>query len=87
MTAMEGVPIRFIGKAPEAIPSYMDVGVAALKRALLRSNINVYDQTTVDLLSCLQNVHDVFGKWEWRDRFASIARQFSLSAERLKSAA
>jgi hypothetical protein len=87
LTAMEGVPIRLIIKAPEQIPAYMDVGVAALKRALLRSRINVYDPTTVELLSCLQNVHDVFGKWEWRDRFASIARQFGLSADRLKSAA
>jgi hypothetical protein len=87
MTAMEGVPIRLINRAPEQIPAYMDVGVAALKRALLRSRINVYDPTTVELLSCLQNVHDVFGKWEWRDRFGSIARQFGLSADRLKSAA
>jgi hypothetical protein len=87
MTAMEGVPIRYIDKGPECVPSYMDVGVTALKRALLRSNINVYDPTTVELLSCLQNVHDVFGKWEWRERFASIARQFSLSADRLRSAA
>jgi hypothetical protein len=87
LTAMEGVPIRFIIKAPEQVPAYMDVGVAALKRALLRSRINVYDQTTVELLSCLQNVHDVFGKWEWRDRFTSIARQFGLSVDRLKSAA
>jgi len=87
MTAMEGVPIRYVSKGPETVPAYMDVGVAALKRALLRSNINVYDPTTVELLSCLQNVHDVFGKWEWRERFASIARQFNLSADRLKSAA
>ena len=65
----------------------MDVGVAALKKALLRSRINVYDPTTVDLLSCLQNVHDVFGTWEWRERLNSIARQFGLSADRLKSAA
>jgi hypothetical protein len=87
MTAMEGVPIRYVGKARDAVPAYMDVGIQALRRALLRSNINVYDQTTVDLLSCLQNVHDVFGKWEWRERFSSIARQFKLSSERLKAAA
>jgi len=87
MTAMEGVPIRLIGKAPEQIPAYMDVGVAALKRALLRSRINVYDPTTVELLSCLQNVHDVFGIWEWRERLQSIARQFSLSSELVRSAA
>jgi hypothetical protein len=42
----------------------MDVGVAAPRRALLRSPINVYDPTTVELLSCLQNVHDGFGHWE-----------------------
>jgi hypothetical protein len=87
MTAMEGVPVRYIGKAPDAVPPYMDVGIAALKRALLRSRINVFDPTTVELLSCLQNVHDVFGKWEWRERLASIACQFGLSAELLKSAA
>jgi hypothetical protein len=87
MTAMEGIPVRFIGKTPAEIPAYMDVGVSALKKALLRSRINVYDPATVDLLSCLQNVHDVFGTWEWLERLGSIARQFGLSADRLKSAA
>jgi len=37
MTAMEGVPIRFVSKGPETVPAYMDIGVTALKRALLRS--------------------------------------------------
>lgn len=87
MTAMEGIPVRYIAKPPGEVPRYMDVGVAALKKALLRARINVYDAATVDLLSCLQNVHDVFGTWEWRERLDSIARQFGLSAERLKSAA
>jgi hypothetical protein len=87
ITAMEGIPVRYIGKAPVEVPAYMDVGVSALKKALLRARINVYDPATVDLLSCLQNVHDVFGTWEWRERLGSIARQFGLSAERLKSAA
>ncbi|ACC72156.1 hypothetical protein PPMP20_24910 [Paraburkholderia phymatum] len=87
MTAMEGIPVRFIGKAPAEMPTYMDVGAAALKRALLRSNLNIYDQATVDLLSCLQNVHDVFGTWEWRDRLRSIALQFALSNERLRTVA
>jgi hypothetical protein len=87
MTAMEGVPIRYIAKPPESMPAYMDIGVAALKRALLRSRINVSDPVTVELLSCLQNVHDVFGTWEWGERLASIARQFALSAELLKAAA
>jgi hypothetical protein len=87
MTAMEGVPVRYIAKPPENVPAYMDIGIAALKRALLRSRINVSDPVTVELLSCLQNVHDVFGTWEWRERLASIARQFALSAELLKAAA
>ena len=87
MTAMEGIPVRFIGKTPAEMPAYMDVGVSALKKALLRSRINVYDPATVNLLSCLQNVHDVFGTWEWLERLNSIARQFGLSADRLKSAA
>lgn len=87
MTAMEGIPVRYIGKTSVEVPAYMDVGVSVLKKALLRARINVYDQATVDLLSCLQNVHDVFGTWEWRERLGSISRQFGLSAERLKSAA
>jgi hypothetical protein len=87
MTAIEGVPVRYIGEQQDRIPEYMDVGVAALKRALLRSHINIYDPTTVELLSCLQNVHDAFVKWEWRDRFFSISRQFGLSADRLRSVA
>ncbi|SEJ39741.1 hypothetical protein [Paraburkholderia diazotrophica] len=88
MTAMEGVPVRYIGEqSPDARPAYMDVGVAALRKALLRAHINVYDPTTIELLSCLQNVHDVFGKWEWHERLQSIARQFGLSVDLLKMAA
>ena len=87
MTAMEGVPVRYIARPPEEVPAYMDVGVEALKRALLRSRIDVSNPTTVELLSCLQNVHDVFGTWEWGDRLASIARQFGLSDELQKAAA
>jgi hypothetical protein len=86
-TAMEGVPVRYVAKDPLNVPAYMDVGIAALKKALLRARINIYDATTVELLSCLQNVHDAFGTWEWQERLSSIARQFSLSAERVKSAA
>lgn len=86
-TSMEGIPVRYIGADPRAVPHYMDSGVAALKRALLRSKINVYNEETVALLSCLQNVHDVFGKWEWRDRLASIARQVGLNGDMLSIAA
>ncbi|WP_429281029.1 hypothetical protein [Paraburkholderia sp. GAS41] len=87
MTAMEGIPVRFIGKTPVEVPAYMDVGIAALQKALLRARINIYDPTTVDLLSCLQNVHDVFGPWEWHERLMSIARQFGVSAALVKNAA
>ena len=87
MSAMEGIPVRYIGKPPVDVPAYMDVGVLALKKALLRARINIYDPLTVELLSCLQNVHDVFARWEWDERLGSIARQFGLSAECIKHAA
>ncbi|MGH8777759.1 hypothetical protein [Paraburkholderia sp.] len=87
MTAMEGIPVRLIGKSAADVPAYMDVGILALKKALLRAHINVFDPATVELLSCLQNVHDVFGTWEWRERLTSIAQQFGLCAGRLKNAA
>jgi hypothetical protein len=57
------------------------------ERPLLRAHVNVYDPNTVNLLSCLQNVHDVFGVWEWRERLLSIAAQFRLSPQRLLDAA
>ena len=88
MTAIEGVPVRYISNPSlDTIPAYMDVGIAALRRALLRSRINVYDSSAIELLSCLQNVHDVFGKWEWCERLSSIARQFGLSDELVRAAA
>ena len=83
VTAMEGVPVRYIGRRADEVPAYMDVGIAALQRALLKAGVNVFDPTTISLLSCLQNVHDVFGTWEWPERLTSIARQFGLSAERV----
>jgi hypothetical protein len=84
---MEGVPIRCLNQPINEVPAYMHVGVAALRKALLRSKINVYDPQAVGLLSCLQNVHDVFGVWEWADRLQSIAREFGLDAERAMNAA
>jgi hypothetical protein len=87
MSAMEGIPVRYIGRETSEVPLYMDVGVAALKKALLRAHINIYDPATINLLSCLQNVHDVFGVWEWRERLRSIAVQFGLSSEQVKDAA
>jgi len=70
--------VKIIGEAAD------QAGVAALKKALLKARVNIYDPTTVNLLSCLQNVHDAFGVWEWRERLLSIARQFGLSATRLE---
>jgi hypothetical protein len=87
MTALEGIPVRYLNKPAKEVPPYMDGGVAQLRKALLHSKINVYDPLTVELLSCLQNVHDVFGVWEWRDRLLSIARQFGLNTGIAKSAA
>ena len=65
----------------------MDVGVTALKQALLRSQINVYNPSTIELLSDLQNVHDVLDKREWRNGLASVARGFGLCADLLEHAA
>jgi hypothetical protein len=87
LAGMEGVPIRCLNEPINEVPAYMHVGVAALRKALLRSKINVYDPQTVSLLSYLQNVHDVFGVWEWADRLQSIARQFGLNAERVRNSA
>lgn len=87
MSAMEGIPVRYVGREAGDVPLYMDVGVAALKKALLRAHLNIYDPATIKLLSCLQNVHDVFGVWEWRERLCAIAAQFGLSPARLKDAA
>lgn len=87
VSAMEGIPVRYIGKPASEVPLYMDVGVAALKKALLRARVNIYDPATVDLLGCLQNVHDVFGAWEWHGRLTAIAAQFGLSAEGVRHAA
>ena len=80
-TAMEGVPVRFIGKLANEIPAGMDAGVVALRKALRRARIDVDDPRTVRLLSCLQNVHDAFGVWEWNDRLHSIAREFDIATQ------
>jgi hypothetical protein len=80
-TAMEGVPIRFIGKLANEFPAWMDAGVVALRKALRRARIDVDDSRTVQLLSCLQNVHDAFGVWEWNDRLHSIAREFDIAPQ------
>jgi hypothetical protein len=86
LTAIEGVPVRCVIERPDRAPVYIDVGVAALRRVLLRSRINIYDLTTVELLSCLRNVHDVFGHGRW-DRLFSIGGQFGLPTDQLSSAA
>ncbi|QUP52535.1 hypothetical protein GO998_01570 [Ralstonia syzygii] len=78
-TSMESVPVRYILKPANEIPRYMDAGVMALRRALKKARIDVDDRDTVELLSKLQNAHDVFGTWEWKERLHSIARQFGLS--------
>jgi hypothetical protein len=85
--AIDGVPVRFIGKPAVEVPRYMNMGVAALKRALLRARINVYDPAAIALLSCLQNVHDAFCVRDWREHLQSIAREFDLKSDLLRSVA
>jgi hypothetical protein len=80
-TRMEGVPIRYIGRENKiGIPSYMDPGIAALERALRNANVNIDEDGMPDFLSKLQNVHDIFGTWEWKERFNSIAKEYGLDA-------
>lgn len=87
VTGLEGIPVFFIGASAIAVPPYMNLGIVALKRALLRSHVNVYNPATIELLGDLQNVHDVLDKRQWRDGLASIARQFGLCADLLEHAA
>jgi hypothetical protein len=54
-SAMEGMPVRRLMSAAIGRPSYIDVGIAALRRALVRAESNVYDERTIALLICLQN--------------------------------
>lgn len=84
-TAMGGVPVRYLSNTTHSHPSYMDAGIKALQKALLRARIDVHDECTVALLSCLQNVHDAFGTWEWTERLFSIARDFNLSTNNIRA--
>lgn len=81
------MPVRYLSSSAVSRPSYMDAGVAALRKALLRAKINIYDERIVALLNRLQNVHDIFGAWEWHDRLLSIAREYGLNADRMRLAA
>ena len=86
MTAMEGIPVRYIGRPSTSARLYGRRHLGAQEGALSRAPQRLRPGHS-HLLGCLQNVHDVFGTWEWHERLRSIARQFGLSAERLKSAA
>jgi hypothetical protein len=80
-TCMEGVPVRYLSAKATMIPMYMDQGVAAIRAALFEANVNIHDERTVNLLSALQNVNDIFGTWEWKARFTSIAQEFALNVD------
>jgi hypothetical protein len=78
---MEGVPIRYVGRKDKiGIPAYMDPGIAALESALRKAKVNIDEEGMPDFLSKLQNVHDIFGTWEWKERFISIAKEYGLDA-------
>lgn len=83
---IEGIPVFYLGECASAVPSYLNQGVVALKRALLRARVNVYDPMTVELLASLQNLHDLFAKMEWPHRLMTIAREFGLKFELLQPA-
>jgi len=87
VTAMEGLPVRHLAADPRHMNESQRVGIEALRAGLLRAGVNANEKSTVDLLSCLQNVHDVFGIWEWKERLTSIARQFGLNTDVLSAEA
>jgi hypothetical protein len=76
-----GCPIGSFIAPRDYTTAMMDAGVVALRKALRRARIDVDDSRTVRLLSCLQNVHDAFGVWEWNDRLHSIAREFDIAPQ------
>lgn len=47
--------MRYLPGSGTGWPWYINTGVAALCKALLRARINVHDERTLGLLSCLQN--------------------------------
>lgn len=77
-SSMEGVPVGLLMKPVEEVPLYMEQGLRALRRALIKGRVNVYDDESVLLLCRLQTVHDAFGPWEWKRRLRAIASEFSL---------
>ncbi len=84
--AMAGVPVRFLLAFAIGRTAYLDAGIAALRSALLRARVNVYDERTVALLSELQDVRDLSGFREWPDRLRSIARDHGLDCGRALAA-
>ncbi|MFK4441355.1 hypothetical protein ABH944_001193 [Caballeronia udeis] len=87
LPSMQGVAVLFLGVAADLAPPHMHAGLTALRRALLRSRINVYNPSTIELLVCLQHVRRAKDRWEWRDRLGPIADQFGLCADLLEQAA
>ena len=79
-TALESVPVRFLTKEEREMTPKMVLGVRALRRALEHARVDTTNEKTVSLLSKLQNVHDAFGVWEWRERLTNIAREHGLNA-------
>jgi hypothetical protein len=81
-TRMEGIPVRYICRTDkQGIPQSMDIGIAALESALRAACVNIDDPEIPSFLSKLQNVHDIFGQWEWKERFTSIAREYGLNTD------
>jgi hypothetical protein len=81
-TSMEGIPVRYICRSDKVgIPAYMDAGINALELALRKVGVDIDEPGMPDFLSKLQNVHDIFGTWEWKDRFISIANEYDLNTD------
>jgi hypothetical protein len=84
--AIAGVPVRFLLAFASGWTTHLDASVTALRSALLRARVNVYDEQTVALLSELQDLHDLSGLREWPERLRSIARDHGLDCGRALTA-
>lgn len=91
VTRMEGLPVRYLraflkdGKQhSQTLNSGNTVGLKQLRDGLLAAHVNVDDDRTIELLSVLQNVHDIFGTWEWEDRLSQVANQFGLQFNKIQ---
>lgn len=84
--ATERVSVRYLLGFASGWPTHRYADIAALRRALLRARVNVYDERTAALLSALEDVYDRSDVRDWPDQLRSIARDRGLDCGRALAA-